>query len=99
MADELESAIRDLIQSRSQALAWDHLAEILDETRNLAEAWDNVDLAERKILLDMWVLDVVIVVEPVLGKAKKNRKTAYVTLRSAPDLPRELDLSLCFGIR
>jgi hypothetical protein len=81
-------------QSRAQALAWDNLADILNETRNLAEAWDNADLAERKILLDMWVLDVVIVVEPIPGKAKKNRKTAYVTLRSAPDLPRELDISV-----
>jgi hypothetical protein len=91
-----EAEIREIEeQSRSQAVAWDRLAEILDETRNLAEAWDNVDLAERKILLDMWVLDVVVVVEPVPGKAKKNRKTAYVTtLHSAPDLPRELDLSL-----
>jgi hypothetical protein len=57
-------------------------------------AWDSVELAERKILLDMWVLDLVVVVEPIAGKKKAKQKTAYVTPRSAPDLPRELDLSM-----
>jgi hypothetical protein len=42
----------------------------------------------------MWVLDLVVVVEPIAGKKKAKQKTAYVTPRSAPDLPRELDLSM-----
>jgi hypothetical protein len=90
-----EAEVREIEeQTRSHAMAWGHLTDILSETRNLADAWDSVELAERKILLDMWVLDVVVVVEPISGRKKANRKTAYVTLRSAPDLPRELDLSL-----
>jgi hypothetical protein len=53
---------------------------------------DSAGLTERKILLDIWVLDVVVVVDPIPGRKKANRKTAYVTLRSAPDLPCARDL-------
>jgi len=44
------------------------------------------------VLLDWWVLGVLIVVEPIPGMKRANRKWAIVTLRSAPDAPRHFAL-------
>ena len=74
--------------ARSRQLAWDRLTSVIDETRNLAATWDKVGLEERRVLLDWWVLDVLIVVEPIPGMKRANNKTAIVTLRTAPDAPR-----------
>jgi hypothetical protein len=82
---ELDKA-REFLRSRT--IAWDRISGAIDETRNLAEVWDKVGLDERRTLLDWWVLDVLIAVEPTPGMKKANEKTAIVTLRTAPDAPR-----------
>jgi hypothetical protein len=64
------------------------ISGVIDETRNLADVWDEGGLDERRTLLDSWVLDVLIAVEPTPGMKKANEKTVIVTLRSAPDAPR-----------
>src|SRR5207244_2811229 len=47
---------------------------------------------ERRILLDYWVLDMLIVVEPIPGMKRANHKTALVRLRSAPNAPLRFEL-------
>jgi hypothetical protein len=74
--------------ARSREETWERLTGMIDETRNLAETWDRVGLEERRILLDWWVLDVLIVLEPVPGMRRAIQKTAIVTLRSTPDAPK-----------
>jgi multidrug efflux pump subunit AcrA (membrane-fusion protein) len=89
---QIAAALADLEQAeefaRSRELAWERLEKVINESRNLAETWDRVGLSERRILLDWWVLDVMIVVEPIPGMRRANHKSAVVTLRSAPDAPR-----------
>lgn len=75
-----------LVDSRSDA--WSTIESILDETRNLASAWDLATADDRKALLDYWVLDVWIAVERIEGKRRANEKTAIVTLAVAPSLVR-----------
>lgn len=86
---ELDKA-REFLRSRT--IAWDRISAAIDETRNLAEVWDKVGLDERRTLLDWWVLDVLIAVDPIPGMKKANEKTAIVTLRSAPDAPRHFTI-------
>jgi DNA invertase Pin-like site-specific DNA recombinase len=74
--------------ARSRENAWDRLSTIISETRNLAEAWPNLGEEERKILLDYWIYDVQIIVEPVPGKLRANTKSAAVVLRTAPNDPK-----------
>ncbi len=73
--------------------AWAQLSATIDETKNLAAAWDRVSLAERKMLLDYWVYDVTLVVEPVPGMKRANYKTALVALRTNPHAARPIRLS------
>lgn len=80
--------------AKSRENAWSRLAGIIHESRNLAAAWKTAGPEERKILLDYWVLDVLIVVKPVPGKRRANRKVALVTLRTAPNAPLDFDLGL-----
>jgi len=68
------------------------VAAIIDETRNIGMTWDKLDLQARKVLMDHWIYDVMITVEPIPGKKKANRKTARVTLRTAPNAPVALAL-------
>jgi hypothetical protein len=78
--------------ARSAENAWERLSDIIHETRNIAAAWMKIGPEERKILLDYWVLDILIVVQPVPGKRRANHKTAVVTLRTAPNAPLHFDL-------
>jgi hypothetical protein len=87
--EELASAER-FAQSRENS--WERLCGIIHETRNIAAAWAKSGPEERKILLDYWVYDVLIVVEPIAGKKRANRKTAVVTLCTAPNAPRHFAL-------
>lgn len=73
--------------------AWEQLSSTINETKNLAAAWDRVSAAERKILLDYWVYDVTLVVEPVPGMKRANNKTALVALRTNPHAPRSVGLA------
>jgi hypothetical protein len=73
--------------SRSKEDAWERVSAIIHETRNLAAAWKKASPQQRKVLLDYWVLDVQIVVEPIPDMLRANRKTAVVTLRTAPGTP------------
>ena len=90
--DQVTAAKRRLADAEALATskesAWEGLSAIIHETRNLAAAWDHAGPEERKVLLDYWVYDVLIVVEPVPGMKRANRKTAVVTLRTAPGAPR-----------
>ena len=92
----LQAAEADLREAKefaaSRELAWDRIVQTLDESRNLAQVWDRVGLDERRILLDWWVLDILIVVEPIPGKKRANEKSAIVTLATAPDTPRYFEL-------
>jgi hypothetical protein len=74
--------------ARSHEDAWDRLSTIISETRNLADAWPGLGEEERKILLDYWVYDVQVIVEPVPGKLRANTKSAAVVLRTAPNDPK-----------
>lgn len=88
-----KSALRnaqDFASSREGA--WERLSAIIHETRNLAAAWHVAGPEERKILRDYWVADLLIVAERVPGKKRANRKTALVTLRTAPNAPVHFDL-------
>lgn len=78
--------------AQSKERAWERLEAIIHESRNLAAAWDQAGPEERRILLDYWVVDVLIVVEPIPGMRRANRKTALVRLRSAPNAPRHFEL-------
>ena len=92
--DEAESELRKAEEyARSRTLAWDRLEAMLHETRNLAAAWAAAGLEDRRVLLDWWVLDVVIAVEPIPSKKKANCKTAQVTLRSDPNAPKYLEFA------
>jgi hypothetical protein len=78
--------------ARSREVIWKRLSQVSHETRNLAETWERVELEERRLLLDWWVLDVMIVVEPIPGMKRANNKSAIITLRSAPDAPKHLSV-------
>ncbi|HEU4629136.1 MAG TPA: recombinase family protein [Gemmatimonadaceae bacterium] len=78
--------------ARSRARAWERLEGIIHESRNLGAAWEKAGPEERRILFDYWVLDVLIVVEPIPGMKRANHKTALVRLRSAPNAPRHFEL-------
>jgi hypothetical protein len=65
--------------------AWGRLSTIISDTRDLADAWPSLGEEEGTILLDYWVYDVQIVVEPVLGKLRANPESAAVVLRTAPN--------------
>ena len=88
----LSTALRELDDAeqfaQSREDAWHELAGIIHETRNLADAWPNLTPEERKTLLDYWVHDVLIVVEPIAGMKRANTKTAIVTLRTDPHAPK-----------
>jgi hypothetical protein len=60
--------------------------------RNVAAAWDVLGPEERRIRFDYWVIDVLIVVEPVPGKRKANHRIRVVTLRTAPNAPVHFEL-------
>lgn len=79
--------------ARSKEEAWTRLEGIVHETRNLAATWHKAGPHERRILFDYWVLDVVVVVEPIPGMRRANHKTAIITLRTAPDAPLHFDIS------
>lgn len=51
----------------------------MDKTNVVGQTWGRVGLDEQRILLDWWVLDVMLVVEPIPGKKRANRKSAVVT--------------------
>jgi DNA invertase Pin-like site-specific DNA recombinase len=74
--------------ARSREDAWERLSAIIDETRNLGDAWPKLSDEEKKVLLDYWVFHVEIVVERVPGKLRANTKFAVVTLRTAPHDPK-----------
>ena len=83
------AALRDAEKfAASREAAWERVASIIDETRNLAEAWPTLGEPGRKALLDYWVYNVQIVVEPIPGMKRANEKFAVVTLRTAPNDPR-----------
>lgn len=92
----LRTAEGELAEARafaaSKERAWERLQSIIYESRTLAAAWEKSGPEERRILLEYWVLDVLIVVEPIPGMRRANRKTALVRLRSAPNAPRHFDL-------
>lgn len=79
--------------ARSREEVWPRLSTIIHETRNLAATWEKATPEERKILLSYWVLDVMIVVEPVPGMKRANHKTALVVLRTIPNAPIAVDLT------
>ena len=79
--------------ARSKEKAWTRIERIVHETRNLASTGAKAGPHERRILFDYWVLDVLVVVEPIPGMKRANYKTAIVTLRTAPDTPLHFDIS------
>jgi hypothetical protein len=89
-AQERLSEAEAFAQSREDA--WREISRVIDETRNLAGAWDRLDDAGRKTLLDYWVLDVWIAAERIPGKRRANHKTGIVTLRTAPTMPQAFAL-------
>jgi hypothetical protein len=73
--------------AESRDIAWQGISAAIHESRDLAATWERVGADERRVLLDYWVLSVAIVVEPIPGKKRANKKTAVVNLRSAPEVP------------
>jgi hypothetical protein len=84
----VKAARRELAEAEEFAAsaerAWEQIAAIIDESRNIAEAWDRMDPGERRILFSYWVEELHIVVEPIRGKRRANNKTAVVWLRNVP---------------
>jgi hypothetical protein len=76
-------------QFENAAVATAHYA---DKISRALKNWDHWGPEERKVFLDYWVYDVLIVVEPVPGMKRANRKTAVVTLRTAPGAPKHFEL-------
>lgn len=54
----------------SKERVWDRLSHIIHETRTLAAVWERAGPDERKILLDYWVYDILIVSQPVPGEKR-----------------------------
>jgi hypothetical protein len=77
---------------RSHESAMERLSKLIDKTKNLAAAWEVATVEERSTLLDYWVLEVLIVAEPIPGMKRANNKTALVWLRTDPETPRSLEL-------
>ena len=78
--------------AKSKEDAWSTLSSIIHETRDLGNAWSKIGVEGRKVLLDYWVYDALIAVEPVPGMRRANHKAALITLRSAPNTPLAIDL-------
>ena len=78
--------------AKSKEDAWSALSSIIHETRDLGRAWSKIGVEGRKVLLDYWVYDALIAVEPVPGMRRANHKAALITLRSAPNTPLAIDL-------
>jgi DNA invertase Pin-like site-specific DNA recombinase len=72
--------------------AWAKLATIINETKNIAQVWDRCSAEDRAAILDYWVLDLLVAVEPVPGKRRANIKTAVVTLRTSPHVPQDFEI-------
>jgi hypothetical protein len=79
---------KDFAESKEET--WTAVSGILSETRNLASLWSSLEDEDprRKTLLDYWLLDLLIVVEPVPGKKRLNSKSAVARLASVPGSPR-----------
>lgn len=82
---------------RSTADAWATLRDAIHETRNLAAIWPSLRPLEQKRVFDHWVDALLVMVEPVPGMLRKNRKTSVVFLRTAPGLGRLLQLAMDGG--
>lgn len=76
----------------ARALASTTGSSISSWPKTLAAAWETGTVEERSTLLDYWVLEVLMVVEPIPGMKRANVKTALVWLRSDPEIPRRLEL-------
>jgi hypothetical protein len=89
---DLKQQMEELRRERDQALelervanaAWDTVAELIDETKNLASIWESGDAQKRKEIFDWWVRQVVIVNDQRPGKRRADAKYAVVYLRTAP---------------
>ena len=79
--------------ARSRQDAWPRLSAIIYETLNLAATWGMATPEDGKTLLAYWVLDLMVVVEPVPGMKRANHKTALVVLRTIPNAPISVDLN------
>ncbi len=81
------AAEADLDEAQEYAKSHEHARErliaLLDETKDLDDAWGSASLEERRMLLEWWVLDVMIAVEPIPGMKRANNKTALVALRGS----------------
>lgn len=53
------------------------LVVLIHETRNIAKAWDRVGVVARRTIFDRWVYDVHIVVEPIEGMTRANRRPPW----------------------
>ena len=94
---QIQAAKSDLSEAERFAAsvedAWAKLEAIIHETKNIAQVWDLCSAEDRAAILDYWVLDLLVVVERVPGKRRANIKTAVVTLRTSPHVPRDFDIS------
>lgn len=45
--------------------AWARIRSAIRETRNIADAWDRMDLGDRRVLFSPWVEEIHIVVERI----------------------------------
>lgn len=89
----------------SETEVWERLAAVISESRTFAATWEAAGPEQRKALLDYWAYDVTIVSELIGGKSRpgvkrprKARKTAILTLRTAPGAPKIFELGLQPGM-
>lgn len=91
---EAEHATEDLRKAKeiteTAESTWMRVENSIHETRNLAAIWPNASIKERGVLLNHWVDELLICVEPVAGMRRKNQKSALAFLRSAPFIAREV---------
>lgn len=95
---QLAAARADLEECNAFAVSkeetWAAVSELICETENLASLWSSLEDEDprRKTLFDYWLLDLLIVVEPVPGKKRLNHKSAGARLASIPASPRYVSL-------
>lgn len=80
--------------AESKEKTWASVSEIISESRNLASLWSSLkeEDTRRKTLFDYWILDLLIVVQPIAGKKRLNTKSAVARLASIPGSPRHVQL-------
>jgi len=73
--------------------AWSQASQIIEETRNITRTWDQLDLEERTLIFNHWVVAVGVAVDRIPGRMRGHPMTALVYLAPSPNSPKLLPLA------